>query len=97
MNYAETLREHRRLGILQALAAAPGYGVHEYLLREQLRRLALAMSADGLRTELAWLAEQELIAVAEVEGAWVPQITQRGHDVAGGYAQVPGVARPAPR
>jgi hypothetical protein len=91
---AELLRERLRLTVLQTLAAGGDYRMHEYLLLDRVRDLGLGTTRDQLRGAIAWLAEQGLAQVEEIEGALVPRLTARGQDVAEGVAQVPGVTRP---
>ncbi len=97
MSYLDTLAEHRRLALLEVLQTAPGYGLHEYLIRDQLRALGIACTMDVLRGDLAWLADLGAVTVAQAEHASIAQLTERGADVAAGLASVPGIARPSPR
>jgi DNA-binding GntR family transcriptional regulator len=96
MTYAEQIRAHLRLAILQSIESVPGYGVHEYLLLERVRALGLGTSADALRTEFNWLAEQGLLEIEPLEAGSVARITARGADAARGLAIVPGITRPRP-
>lgn len=96
MNYAEIIEADRRLAILKLLQDSAGYACNEHLLATLLGSFGHAISVDRLRTDLAWLAEQGLIAVRDVGGVEIATIVQRGLDVAQGIAHVPGVKRPAP-
>jgi hypothetical protein len=96
MTYAEQIRSHLRLAILQTLEISPGYGVHEYLLLERIQSLGLGTTRDALLAELAWLKETGLITTEDFPEAQVAHLTGRGVDAARGLALVPGVARPRP-
>lgn len=84
-----------RLLLLQHLAAENDYTDHEHGIRHALDRLGHRMSADWVRTQLAWLDEQGLLTVAG-EKLRVARLTLRGEDVATGATRVPGIARPRP-
>lgn len=93
--YDTTLREDRRLSLLQILAGAPDYTAHGHLLRQALEGFGHRVAFDVLRGDLAWLDEQGLIVLAKSEIP-VATLTLRGEDVARGVARVPGVARKLP-
>lgn len=95
-NFAQFETEMRRREILVALANDPDYTINEGLLLRVLAEQGIGTSADQLRTDLAWLAEQGLIRLRDIGEVQVAQVLQRGVDVANGAARVPGVARPAP-
>lgn len=97
MSYLDTLAEHRRLAMLEVLQTAPGYGLHEYLIRDQLRALGIACTMDVLRADLAWLADLGAVTVVRTDAASIGRLTERGADLASGMAQTPGIARPGPR
>jgi Fe2+ or Zn2+ uptake regulation protein len=94
-DYAQAVAEDQRLLILQALIAAPDYSAHEHLLRQGLATLGHRISADQMRSHLAWLDEQGLINLMG-DQVQVARITLRGEDVMVGAARCPGVARPRP-
>lgn len=83
--------------ILRLLECTPGYSANESLLYLALADLGHRISRDKLRTDLAWMAEQELIAVEKIADIAIATATSRGLDVAQGKAIVPGVKRPSPR
>ncbi len=95
--FAELLAADIRLVILRALQEDPGYSHNESVLHGVLGALGHNVGRDRVRTELAWLAEQGLVATEHVCGVTVATLTQRGADVALGHAHVPGVKRPGPR
>lgn len=94
-DYAENLRQDRRLALLQTLVGAPDYTAHGHLLRTALEGFGHRVSFDAVRGDLAWLAEQGLVLLT---GGEIPvaTLTVRGEDVARGRTQVPGVARKLP-
>lgn len=96
-NYELMQRADVRLRVLQILSGVPGYKTHDGMVRSQLAaRYAHALSQDALRSELAWLHEQDLLRYEETNGVVLVTLTQRGHDCAAGVTQIPGVARPGP-
>lgn len=102
MSYAADLLADQRLMLLQALEAAAGYSLPERALARFLQSMAAPLSLDALRTQLAWLEEQGLLAVSKVQPLpdaapeWTARIASRGLDVVAGLARAPGVARPRP-
>ena len=95
-DFAKLVQADMRLVVLRVLAEDADYSHNEYVLRSALRSLGHTVSTDKLRTELAWLAEQGLIAVTDTAGVMVAKLTARGKDVAIGAVIVPGVQRPEP-
>ena len=94
--YSNIVTEHLRLAILQVLEQDTDYAHNEIVLQGALEQLGHGVSFDRLRTELAWLGEQGLVAVSEVAGLSLDKLTLRGADAAKGRTDVPGVARPRP-
>jgi hypothetical protein len=97
MNLAEKFREDRRLVLLRILAEAPGYSANESILYAMIEDFGHVVSRDVVRSDLAWLAEQELVRLEEIATVYVVHITARGQDCASGRAVVPGVKKPSPR
>jgi hypothetical protein len=91
----EKLREDARLLTLQWLGEQNDYAAHEHAIRDMLETVGHTLSADAMRTELAWLQEQNAIDIAG-ERIRVARLTQRGDDAARGAARIPGIARPRP-
>lgn len=89
-------REARRLVILQFLSEDDDYSINDSTLDMCLAGIGHGVSRDVLHTDLAWLAEQGLATLEEVDSILVATLTTRGDDVAKGRAVVPGVARPRP-
>lgn len=96
MSLKTIVNEDRRLVILRLLADDPDYSLNEYILRRALKAYAHRVSQDELHTDLAWLAEQNLLTVETVGSMQVAKLLTRGLDVAEGNTIVPGVARPMP-
>ena len=96
--FAAILAEDRRLTILRTLAEDHDYSVNDFVLKRALAQLGHDVSRDVLRGDLAWLQDQRLLRVKQMDdGAiWVATATEDGVDVARGRPH-PGVARPAPR
>mgnify|MGYP001497775616 CR=1 FL=1 len=88
-SFAEHVTADRRLVVLRLLEQAPDYRGNAFLLQRALDGFGHAVGMDRLGTDLAWLAEQDLLKL-------IATLTQRGADVAHGRVVVPGVARPAP-
>lgn len=97
-DYSRLLAEDRRLTILRTLAQDHDYSVNDFVLKRALEAMGHGVSRDMLRGDLAWLRDQRLLTVNELDGGaiWVATATEDGADVAGGRPH-PGVARPAPR
>jgi hypothetical protein len=94
--FEKIIQQDRRLVVLRMLAQDADYSHNEYILREALRVYGHRLSADLLRSELHWLAEQGLLSVEDVSGVLIAKLTRRGKDVADGAVVVPGVKRPEP-
>ena len=79
MNYNELKTADLRLAMLQILEEDAGYSVNEYLMDKCLALLGHAISQDKLRTEAAWLEEQNLLTVTPTSPLTLT-ITGRGAD-----------------
>ena len=96
-NFAAVMAEDRRLSILLCLDRAAGYKSNHFLLTHYLDAIhAHKVSHDVVRSDLAWLAEQGLVTLAQMEDQTTALLTTRGADVANGRAEVPGIKRPLP-
>lgn len=93
MSFAAYLAEDRRLVLLRLLAEMPAYGANSSVLHSGLDRLGHKVPRDTIKADLAWLAEQGLVALEEVGPVVVATLAERGQDVAAGRAVVPGVKR----
>ncbi len=93
-SFADHMAENRRLKMLHVLLSSNGYTTNTHALNGMTARLGYPVSMDRTRSDVAWLAEQGLVAVEDVAGLQIVTLTERGQDVANGLAQVPGVARP---
>ena len=96
IDYARLVAEDQRLAILRLLAEAEGYDLNRDILRAALAQLGHRPSLDRMRAQLAWLAEQGLIALRMAGDIEVATLTERGADAACGRARIPGVRRPPP-
>lgn len=94
-SYAHLVEENRRLEILRILRQDADYTATAGILQQALRMVGLSASADQVRTDIAWLAEQRLVEDS-LPDVCLAKLTPRGADVAQGIACVPGVARPGP-
>ena len=93
MSYAEEVIKARRLAILMALYFSPGYTMASELLRDQVSKTGYVTSHDLLLTEIAWLAEMQLVERLEFNAV---VLTARGEDIALGRSEIPGVRKPSP-
>jgi len=97
MILSDIQRQDRRLRILRLLAQEGDYSTNEAVLGLALRQFGHGVSHDALRTDLAWLAEQDLLKLDTIgTDIQVATITLRGEDVATGTARVPGIKHPRP-
>ncbi len=98
MALKQLIAEHQRLVILRMLADVPGYDLNESILQDGLSAYGLDISRDALKTQLAWLEEQDLITIDKVgtsqNSTQKAMLKTRGQDVATGRAHVPGIKRP---
>lgn len=95
MSLKDVIASDQRLVILRALADQ-SYALNDSVLQTVLDEFGHKLSRDALRTELAWLAEQQLVTLETVGGRiTVATLTERGADVAAGRSKVPGVRRPS--
>lgn len=95
-SFARLLSEDRRLVLLRILDRAPGNEANHYILRDALDSMGHNVSRDVVRGELAWLEEQGLVTLEQLESMTVAALTGRGQDAAQGRAVVPGVKKPVP-
>lgn len=95
-HYTDTLNEHLRITILRFLEEEADYRLNESMLLDLTETYAFDRDRDRLRVQLSWLANQGMVELAEVNGLYVVQLTDRGADVARGGVRVPGIKRPGP-
>lgn len=93
-SYPALVTEDRRLVILRVLLDSVAYTANEYILQTMVERFGHVVSADLLRTDLAWLQEQLLLDIEQVADVRIARLNGRGEDAARGRVQVPGVKRP---
>jgi hypothetical protein len=96
-NWSEHVLQDRRLVVLRLLTTQEGYTTNDSVLQVGLERMGHIVSRDRVQSDLAWLAEQDLIELEVVhEKVHVARVTQRGIDVSQGRTTHPGVKRPSP-
>ena len=95
MPYKNILKSDQRLVILRHLEESTGTA-NDSVLQKVLETFGHKISRDKVKTHLHWLEEQDLISIETVMSTDVATITGRGHDVAKGRAEVPGVGMPRP-
>ena len=88
--------QDRRLALLNLLANSSGYKAGGPMLQLALAGLGHSVALDTVSSDLAWLRDSALLSLDTVGGIHIALLTPRGLDVAKGYTQVPGVARPRP-
>ena len=93
--YPDSMTEDLRLAILQILRRAGGE-TNSRILYAELPGFGHSIGMDRLRTELAWLAEQHAVTLAEAGSMHVVVLTERGTDVVAGRTAIPGIRRPEP-
>lgn len=86
--------EHFRLSILLALEAL-NYESNDSIIKESCQQFGNRMSSDQVRTNLGWLAEQDLVTVKRQGNYMIAKLTSRGQDVANGISLCDGVKRPS--
>jgi len=87
--------EDRRLRILQLLADSNAYMTNEQLLQQALDAMGHKVSFDRLRTDIAWLYEQQVIYM-EMGALWTVHLTRHGLDMVHSRTWIPGIKRPEP-
>lgn len=96
MDYTDHFNEHVRITVLRLLESQPDYRLNNSLLCDGCASMGLAVTRDGMRTQLSWLKEQGLVTVVDMTPSLaVARLTERGLDVATGRARVPGVKPPS--
>lgn len=93
-DFSAHLAEDRRLVILRVLLESAGFTANEFILQRMLETFGHVVTLDRVRTDVAWLGEQELVTYELVAGMQIAKLTGRGEDVAQGRAVQPGVKRP---
>lgn len=91
------IQEDRRLMALFFLMKVGGYQTNDHVLYDALALVGHSVSWDILYSELAWLAQQGLVTLRDVDsGMNVIELTRSGMDVAKGRKLIGGVRRPHP-
>lgn len=97
MSFERTVREHLRITILRLLFEDPNYTLNDSMITDLTEEYGFTPSRDKVRTELAWLKEQDLVSFEPDPNIVIAALTERGADVAQGRVTVPGIKRPSPR
>jgi len=90
----QTKLEVRRLAILKILAESNTYSAKERDLHRKLDDNGFKISFDRLRTDIAWLYEQQAVHI-ETAVQWDITLTQPGLDVVHGRMWIPGIQHSA--
>lgn len=97
-DYKTVVTEHLRITILRLLEEHPAGRMNESVIADAVEHFGFSPSHDRIRTELSWLAEQQLLKLHGADfDCMVAELTQRGEDVAKCRVMVPGVKRPSRR
>ena len=88
--------QDRRLALLTLLANSSGYKAGGPMLQLALAGIGHNVALDTVGGDMAWLRDSGLLSLDNVGGIYIALLTPRGLDVAKGYTEVPGVARPRP-
>jgi repressor of nif and glnA expression len=96
LSFNQLKTEDMRLVMLRSIND-DGDSLNESMLQDVLSLYGHNVSRDRVRTEMRWLEEQGLVAIADVAGILVAQLTGRGMDIASGKATIDGVKRPRPK
>ena len=95
--FADMLVTAARLKMLQLLRQANGYSLNNHVLQTALDATGIRLSGDQVRAELAWLEQMRTIRIVAMgSGIDVAELLERGHDVAKGVSELPGIDRPVP-
>lgn len=94
MSFEKVLTEDRRLVLLRILNDMTGYRANSSVLAMAMAHFGHTLTRDYIRTQLAWLAEQDLVKIDDIGPVIIATLTERGQEVAKGLAIAPGVSRP---
>ncbi len=97
MSYADTIRKHRRIGILRHLEACSDYTSNASILTDVLDGVGIASTRDQVITELSWLRDNAFVTYEQNAAFIVAQATQSGIEIALGRTSHPEIQRPSPR
>ena len=97
MSYYQTVRKHRRLGILRHLEASSDYTSNASILTDVLDGVGVNSTRRQVITELAWLEENGFVATSANGDFVVVTATQAGAEIATGRATHPEIQRPSPK
>ena len=95
-DYRKFVAEDIRRIVLEELARQPGYRLNDDLLLRVLETYGHVKPRDYLRAELDWLDKARAVALAEVGGIVIAELTERGLEHVERRKLIAGVARPKP-
>lgn len=97
VDFERAQREEARWRILRALDAGRPISVSETIILRTLQDIKLGLTAHGLRRELDYLEDRELIVIEGRDSpVWIAALTRLGVDVVEYTVPCqPGIARPA--
>lgn len=91
-DFSTHLTEDRRLVVLRVLAESSGYTANEFILQQMLEQFGHVVSIDRVRTDLAWLQEQQMLTIGDVADVQIARRAARTWPQAASV--VPGIKRP---
>lgn len=96
-NFKAVQRADGHLGILQALAADPGYSMNHEMMAMAIDQVsAITFTESQVKERFDWLESQKLITTEIISPFVVAKLTDLGLKVAQGREHVEGVSRPSP-
>ncbi|MDJ0826969.1 MAG: hypothetical protein QNJ16_15860 [Rhodobacter sp.] len=96
-SYTDTVRKHRRLGILRHLEGCAEYTSNASILEDVLRGVGVPSNRSQVITELAWLREQGFVTYDDRQDFVVATATDAGIEIARGQSAHPEIQRPRSR
>ena len=94
-SYEERVTEDARLIILKELCQQPDGRLNEVSIQRVLDAFAISRTRDWIRTQLARLAEMEVVRVSEIGTVHVAQLRQAGRHHVERRAFVAGISHPS--
>lgn len=93
----DAITEHLRLAMLRIVNDAPGRTANHAVIQGALTSWGFKVSRDRVKTELAWLADQQAVTVGDIADYKVATANERTLEVAEGVLVIPGIQRPSPK
>lgn len=91
-----SIREHRRLAILQLLSKGDSYGHQQHLIIAELERVGVPGTESETLADMSWLQAAGLVNIEAREGGnyYVMHLTTLGEEVCNRKRFVQGIAKP---